>query len=209
MEQVYDDAAVRALDRVRDRGLHPREERIEAIGFLAEVARKAPPWDGKWWGTQPAKGEPPARTIDWSRHAPRAGDDPRPGELKGMSVPVRVAAVEAIVAIKDRGSLPMLRAQFSAEENVEIRRAIASALGKMADVEALDILIAAVRDPGSPAAGPRRLARGRRDDRHEQGRESPVRSADPAGVDPRPPAAGDCRAGAFQGPRGGEPLLGP
>jgi putative membrane-bound dehydrogenase-like protein len=151
LEQVYDDDAVRALNEFVIRGHHTMEERIKGIRFLAAVARKAPPWDGKWWGTQPAKNEPPARTIDWSGTRLVLGTIRGQLRLKGIPVPALVAAVEAIVAIKDRGSLPMLRAQFSARTDVEIRSAIASALGKMADVEALDILIAAIRDPGSPA----------------------------------------------------------
>lgn len=129
------------------------DEKVQVIRFLAEVARKAPPWDGKWWGTQPARGKPPARTIDWSQ---------TPRVLKGFRslvkvqnhavhlVPLRLAAVEAIVDINDRESLPMLRSQFAGENDVAVRRAIALALGKLADKEALDVLIAALRDPKSP-----------------------------------------------------------
>ena len=43
----------------------PVEERTRAIAYLAEVHRKAPPWDGHWWGTQPASRKPPAKTIAW------------------------------------------------------------------------------------------------------------------------------------------------
>ncbi len=44
----------------------------------------------------------------------------------------------------------MLRSQFAVEKDVAVRRAIALALGKLADTEALDVLIAALRDPRSP-----------------------------------------------------------
>jgi putative membrane-bound dehydrogenase-like protein len=150
LEQVYDDAAVMALDRFVMAGLRPTDERVKALRYLAEVARKPPPWDGKWWGTQPANGRPPTKTIDWS--GTRLVLAIIRGLVKpmGTSVPLRIAAVGAIVEIKDRDSLPLLRSQFSAEKDVEVRRAIASALGKMADTEALDVLIAALRDPRSP-----------------------------------------------------------
>jgi putative membrane-bound dehydrogenase-like protein len=151
LEQVYDDAAVMALDRFVMRDLHPTDERVKALGFLAEVARKAPPWNGKWWGTQPAKGEPPARTIDWSGTRTVLATIRGMMKSKGSSAPIKVAAVGAVVAIKDRESLPLLRTEFTAEKDVEVRRAIAAALGKMADTGALDVLIAAVRDPRSPA----------------------------------------------------------
>jgi putative membrane-bound dehydrogenase-like protein len=150
MDQVYDDAVVMALNEFV-RGLHPTDERIKAIRFLADLHRKSAPWDGKWWGTQPAKGNPPARTIAWSGTRLVLATLRGLVSLKGIEVPLRVAAVEAIVATKDRDLLPTLRSRFTADEDVELRRAIASALGKIGDTEGLDILIAALRDPRSPA----------------------------------------------------------
>ena len=150
LEEVYEDTAVTALNRFVLRGTHTTDERVKAIGYLAEVARKAPPWDGKWWGTQPARGEPPAKTIDWS--GTRLVLETIRGllKLKSSTVPIKVAAVKAIVAIKDRESLSLLRTQFSSEKDVELLRAIASAFGKLADTESLDLLITALRAPHSP-----------------------------------------------------------
>jgi HEAT repeat protein len=71
--------------------------------------------------------------------------------LRGSPVPLRIAAVETIVEIQDRESLPMLRSRFAAEPDIEIRRALARALGALADQEALDALIAAIREDRSPA----------------------------------------------------------
>ncbi|HZW32602.1 MAG TPA: PVC-type heme-binding CxxCH protein, partial [Isosphaeraceae bacterium] len=150
LERVYDDAAVLALVRCVLGGLRALDERIRALQFLAEVHRKAPPWDGKWWGTQPAQGKPPAKTIDWSGTRLVLATIRGLVQVKGLQVPLRVAAVEAIVEIKDRESLPMLRSRFAAEPDVAVRRALARALGELADKEALDVLIAAVRDARSP-----------------------------------------------------------
>jgi putative membrane-bound dehydrogenase-like protein len=146
-EGVYDDAAVMALNGWSG---HTMDERVQTIQFLAEVARKAPPWDGKWWGTQPATGKPPARTIDWSQTRRVLASFRSLVKVQVYAVPLRLAAVEAIVDINDRESLPILRSQFTVEKDVAVRRALALALGKLADKEALDVLIAAIRDPRSP-----------------------------------------------------------
>src|SRR5262249_30455475 len=66
------------------------------------------------------------------------------------ATPIRTAAVEALVETTDRGSLPVLRSRFADEKDPQVRRAIALGLGKMADRQALDSLIAALRDPRPP-----------------------------------------------------------
>ena len=65
MEQVYDVQAASALATFAASSKRPIEERTKAIEYLAEIHRKASPWDGHWWGTQPANGKPPAKTIAW------------------------------------------------------------------------------------------------------------------------------------------------
>ena len=62
---VYDQAAIEALSAavvdVRD-----SEFQVKAIEALAEVCRKADPYTGGWWGTQPAAGKPArSKTHDW------------------------------------------------------------------------------------------------------------------------------------------------
>jgi putative membrane-bound dehydrogenase-like protein len=149
MEQVYDTAAVERLAGFAASPRRLADERMMAIRFLAEVHHQAPPWDGQWWGTQPAQGKPPARTIAW-KGSPLAIRSIRQ-RLTDSSAPIRIAAVEALVETADRESLPQLRTQFSADRDPGVRRAIALALGKLADLQALDGLIAAFRDAKSPA----------------------------------------------------------
>ena len=73
MEQVYDVAAVGRLAGVRRRRRSgPIDERVKALEYLAEVDRKAPPWDGKWWGTQPAQRQTAGQDDRLGRHAARA-----------------------------------------------------------------------------------------------------------------------------------------
>ena len=54
MDRVYEVDAADALAVFATSSKHPVEERTRAIAYLAEVHRKAPPWNGHWWGTQPA-----------------------------------------------------------------------------------------------------------------------------------------------------------
>ena len=144
MEQVYDIAAVGELARFAESSQRPADERCQAIAYMAEVARKAPPWDGKWWGTQPAQGKPPAKTIAWDG-TPRVMATIRALTMD-QSAAVRTAAVDALVKTDDRDSRPLLRSRFMAEQDSNVQRAIALALGKFGDAESLDLLIAALRD---------------------------------------------------------------
>ncbi len=149
LEKVYASEAVIALETFARSSKHPVDERVKALQYLAEVDRKAHPWNGKWWGTQPAKGKPPARTIAWEG-TPRVlaaiedlAVDP--------AVPVRIAAVAALTEAKG-DSRAFLRGLFPRERDSEVKCAIARSLGKLADVESLDLLIGAVRDVHSPAS---------------------------------------------------------
>jgi putative membrane-bound dehydrogenase-like protein len=148
MEQVYDAEALRQLTRFAESAERPIDERAKAVRFLGEVHRKAPPWNGKWWGTQPAKNEPPARTIAWEG-TPRVLAAAR-GLLRDPATRIRIAAVGALAEARDQESRATIRSRFDGEKDAEVRRAIALALGKLEDRESLDLLIAAFRDPRTP-----------------------------------------------------------
>ena len=145
MEQMYDAKALDSLTRFAESAGRPIDERIKAVGFLAEVHRKAPPWDGKWWGTQPASHDPPARTIAWEG-TPRVLAAAR-RLLLDPSGRIRIAAIDALAEAKDQDSRATIRSQFASEKDADVRRAIALALGKLEDRDSLDLLIAAFRDP--------------------------------------------------------------
>ncbi len=148
MDQVYDGLAAGALADFASSSKRSLEERTHAIAYLADVHRKAPPWDGHWWGTQPANQKPPAKTIAWEG-TPQVmvtmrellNDDPAAG--------VRLAAVEAMVKTEPRSAKDILRLRFRQEKDLSVKRAIALGLGKLADADALDLLTAALRDPRS------------------------------------------------------------
>jgi putative membrane-bound dehydrogenase-like protein len=147
MERVYDAAASSRLAEFAASTQRPIEERVKALEYLAEADRKPPPWDGNWWGTQPANGKPPARTIAWDGTARvmaairKLTSDP--------AVPIRIAAVQALAGTKD-DSRSFLRTLFPREQDPGVKRAIALALGKLADTEALDLLTSVLREIHSP-----------------------------------------------------------
>ena len=65
LEMIYEPEAAEALAHYATDPKRPDPERARALALLAEGHRKAPPWDGKWWGTQPTRRPPPAKSIDW------------------------------------------------------------------------------------------------------------------------------------------------
>jgi putative membrane-bound dehydrogenase-like protein len=148
MGQVYDAAAVGRLADFALAAKRPVAERVKALEYLSEVDRKSPPWDGKWWGTQPAKGEPPARTIVWD------------GTARVMSacrtlatdpvVAVRMTAVDALGRLNDADSARYLRDLFPRESDPGVKRTIALSLGKRADTQAIELLTRALRDAHAP-----------------------------------------------------------
>jgi putative membrane-bound dehydrogenase-like protein len=146
LELVYDSHAVELLRQV---AIDPNAaERPKALAELALVHRKAPEWDGKWWGTRPTQGKPPAKTIAW---------EATPAILKTIEASlvdrweaVRIAAISAVRDTDDRAALPTLRQRFNVEPEVQVRQEIALALGSMGDKEALPLLVAALRDSGNP-----------------------------------------------------------
>jgi len=148
MERVYDKGAVAALAEFATSASHEPTERAMGLKFLASACRKAPPWDGSWWGTQPARNQPPAETVDWEgtpivlETIRRLLDDPAPA--------VRRAAAQAVAATSDKVALPLLRKRFEAEPDPDVRSTVAQSLGELDDEDALPALALALRDAHSP-----------------------------------------------------------
>ncbi len=149
MEEVYATSAVDELIGFANDTKRPTDERVQAIRFLAEAHRKRPPWDGKWWGTQPARSEPPAKTIAWEGTA-RVLNAAR-SMLRDPSSRIRIAAIDALAEAKDNDSRAAIRSQFRGEKDADVRRAVARALGQLRDSESIGMLAAAFRDGSTPA----------------------------------------------------------
>ena len=150
MERVYDKGAVAALAEFASSKSHDPAERARGLTFLSSACRKAPPWDGAWWGTQPARNKAPAKTIDWEGTALVVDtihallDDPAPA--------VRKAAALAAAEVADESALALLRPRFEKEADPDVRSAFARALGGLGDEDALPMLAAALRDARNPDA---------------------------------------------------------
>jgi putative heme-binding domain-containing protein len=150
MEMAYDLDAASALARFASDSNRDPGERAQALTTLAQGHRRPIPWDGKWWGTQPAKTKPPAKTIDWPGttavlEAVRGGlDDP--------SSEVRRAAVDAVIEEEDRDALGLLRKRFPTEPDEPVRAAVARALGVFKDAGAVPVLAEALRQAGASDA---------------------------------------------------------
>ena len=65
MEQVYDAQAAGALALFASSSKRAVVERTRALAYLAEVHRKAPPWNGRLVGHAARQHKPPAKTIAW------------------------------------------------------------------------------------------------------------------------------------------------
>jgi putative membrane-bound dehydrogenase-like protein len=141
---AYVPEAVSALSAFVADGSQPAEVRAAALESLAELHRKAPAWDGRWWGTQPVKSPRPAKTVEWPGTAEVVAAV-RTG-LNERDPAVRLAAVSAVGTVRDASSLPALKELFAEEGSADVRRAVVRSCGAMKDPVAAELIIAALSD---------------------------------------------------------------
>jgi putative heme-binding domain-containing protein len=144
MDGQYDAELVGELAGFALGAEHPTAERVTAILGLCEVHRKAPPWDGKWWGTRPTQGSPPAKIETWQGTAQVIETLKR--TLADSDPNIRLAAVKGIAQTKPNELLPELRERFGVDTAENVRRELALAFGTFEDKESLPLLIAALRN---------------------------------------------------------------
>lgn len=148
MEMTYNEDTASALAKFAADPKRDPAERARATFLLSQGFRKPIPWDGKWWGTQPAKTSRPPKSVDWPG-TPLVLRSVR-GLLGDPIAPVRLAAVEAVREEADRDALPTLRSRFGAEKEAKVRKEVAKTLGLLKDNDALPLLTAALRDRTTP-----------------------------------------------------------
>ncbi len=150
MEMVYQIDAARTLAAFAEDSSREPSERARALSLLAQGHRRPIAWDGKWWGTQPAKTKRPVKNGDWEGTAlvlaavSKSLSDPAPA--------VRIEAVKAERDVADPSALPVLREQFAKEKDAPVRVEIARTLGALGDKQALPALIAAMKDKATTSA---------------------------------------------------------
>jgi putative membrane-bound dehydrogenase-like protein len=148
MDEQYEPAAVHALIEYEMNLDKPNDERAAAVRYLSSIHRKALPWNGFWWGTRPAAGPPPAKTIEWE--ATKAIVATIHLALSDSNRLVRIAAIDAVKEMKDAEALPILRERFTSEPDLLVKSQIALALGQLKDKAALPALAATLKDSKSP-----------------------------------------------------------
>ena len=150
MDEQYREGAAAALISWAKSANRPADERAAAIRYLSSIHKKAEPWDGSWWGTRPAAGEPPAKTIAWE--ATKAIVETIQASLSDPEPAVRLASIEAVKVMKEAEALPILHERFAKETDDEVRKQIALALGSLKDKESLPMLAATLKDAKVPDA---------------------------------------------------------
>lgn len=148
MEQQYDPDVVAALAGVALGAEHPAPERTQAIHGLCDVHRKALPWDGRWWGTRPTQGAPPAKVESWP--GTKLVIDSLKSTLGDADPTIRLATIKGITQSKPQELRAVLRERFESESDENVKRELALAFGKLEDKDALPLLIAALRSPKEP-----------------------------------------------------------
>ena len=121
--------------------------RESALGLLAPLHHRLPPWNGDWWAYHPALAPPPKRTVEWAGTKPvlaalhRAVADPAPT--------VRLLAVEGIQAAEHLPAVPALIDLYRVETNSSVRRAVLQTFAALRATNATSLVRGLLMDPPS------------------------------------------------------------
>ncbi len=96
MEMVYQIDAARTLAAFAEDSSREPSERARALYLLAQGHRKPIPWNGKWWGTQPARTKRPVKNGDWEGTGLVLA-----AVSKSLSDPAPAVRIEAVKAERD------------------------------------------------------------------------------------------------------------
>ena len=160
LRDAFDDQNVKALVDYAASKRNPPQARADVLTALAELHRQRPAWTGTWWNTQPARGLPPAKTVEWAGTSNvlaliQAG-------LQDPELALRRAAVLALAVTSDTPAGPRLREMFARETSREMQLAVLRALGNVKDSESGAFIAGILADPAKnidlfpeaiPAAG--------------------------------------------------------
>lgn len=119
---AYDPAAVETLAQVIANPKIANDVRGQALTLIGELSRKRPAWKGQWWGTRPAAGKPPARTVDWA--GTKTALEALQAGLKDADALVRQSAARGMLATTDSNLANDLAVHIATEKDVATRREI-------------------------------------------------------------------------------------
>ncbi len=145
LRELYDLRLVDALIAAVEKSTVAPQLRAQALLTLAEVEKRAPPWDGKWWLTQPAKNPPPAKSERWEGTARIAAviqrafeGDPPPELRETLATIARLTRSPAL--------LPPLRRLAQQCTDLAERAQRIALLAELRDTDAVDWLRAQLAD---------------------------------------------------------------
>jgi putative membrane-bound dehydrogenase-like protein len=137
--ETYDATAVTALARVAVDSTKSGETRGAVLALLGELSRQRPAWRGQWWGTQPVRSLPPARTETW------AGTELALTALRegiGVADPLaRQGAGQGMIASNDPQLALALVKHLATEQDAPSRKSMLEALGRARNTD--DAFVAA------------------------------------------------------------------
>jgi putative membrane-bound dehydrogenase-like protein len=142
-EGVYKPDAVDLLRRIVSRAALPEAERAQALGALAQVVRRAKPWNGSWWGTRPSQGKPPAKTEDWE--CTEQINEAMKASVSDSSAAVRAAGITALIGANERSASELLRNRLTTENDGAVRAELVRALGVFEDKPSVTALAAILK----------------------------------------------------------------
>lgn len=154
LEGMYSRASVQALRDFAAHGPGDVHDRVAAVEALVALHRLPQPWDGVWWGIQPAQLSPPALEVDWD------GTEPALAALRELmqhaDPQIQIAALRAQARVRDAEGVAVLRAVLADPATAGHVRGVAveSAVALTARFpELAQALAQAVRDPAAAPEG--------------------------------------------------------
>jgi putative membrane-bound dehydrogenase-like protein len=143
MRETFNEQNARALADFVASPNASTNSRAETLTVLADLHRERPAWTGGWWSTQPAKGSPPAKTVEWSG-TPLVTSTVT-AALKDQKVAIRRAAIEAVAKMADTNLAPALCDMYARE--YELKHAILHTLGDLGGTRAGELAASILAEP--------------------------------------------------------------
>jgi putative membrane-bound dehydrogenase-like protein len=131
---AYTPEAVEALANVAANQKVTGEARGQVLALIGELAQQRPAWNGKWWGTQPARGQPPARTVAWP--GTKVAFEALRGGLKDGDLLVRQGAAQGMIAANNPALAGELLAYLPREKEPAAKKAMLQALSQVRGADA-------------------------------------------------------------------------
>ena len=125
--------------------------------MLVSNHRRPAEWDGTWWGVAPARRARPARSVEWEG-TPIVVETVR-GRLADASADVRRAALEGVIAMREKTLLEDVRARFEVEEDEALKLQVLDVCAKLQDQDAAPLIRTLLRERGVGPALRARAAR--------------------------------------------------